>query len=187
MSNLFDFVLIMVSLVLAIGVTNLVQGCSELIRRRAHVRLQPIALIWAASLFLVAALYWWSLWDLRGAEWHFPDFFFMLLAPTLFHVGASLLVSTNSSERSSTFEAIRVPFMLTMAAFTTIVTWDGWVVGAEPAWTPYRPIQLWSIGLYLAGVVLDSNRAQYVIAWLVFVTYTVAGFFFRFLPGAFGT
>lgn len=181
----------MVSLVLAIGVTHLVQGVANLVRLRGSIKIEPLPLVWAASLFLVAALYWWSLWDLRAAEWRFPLFFFMLLAPTLLYVAASLLISTAAVEAGATmqseFDRIRVPFMVIMAAFSVVVTWDGWIVGTESAWTRYRPVQLWSIGLYVAGAVVGNVRAQQVIAWLVLLTYVVAGFFFRFLPGAFAS
>lgn len=181
----------MVSLVLAIGVTHLLHGVADLVRWRGRVRLDWVPLVWAASLFLVAALYWWSLWDLRGAEWRFPLFFFMLLAPTLLHVAASLLISTEAVEAGasvqSEFDRIRVPFMIVMAMFSVVVTWDGWVVGVEPSWTVYRPIQVWTIGLYGAGALFAGVRLQRAIAILALTTYVVAGFFFRFMPGAFGS
>ena len=169
MSDLFSFVLAMVSLVLAIGVTHLVQDAAKLVRQRQQIRLEPVVFVWAAALFLVAALYWWSLWDFRGAEWRFPLFFYMLLAPTLFHIAASLLVSGRGGVEEGTeseFERIRVPFMVVMALFSVVVICDGWVVGVEPLWTIYRPVQLWSIALYLVGAVLPSPRARLPVAWL---------------------
>jgi hypothetical protein len=189
--DIFNFILVMVSLVLAIGVTHLVQGVAELIRMRGAIRLDALAFIWAASLFLVAAIYWWSLWDLRGADWHFPTFFYLLLAPTLLHVAASLLISTGAVESGATmrseFERIRMPFMLIMTVFSVVVMLDGWIVGAEAPWTPYRPVQIWTICLYASGALLAGARAQTIIAILVLSTYTFAGFIMRFMPGAFGS
>ncbi|WP_412061291.1 hypothetical protein [Rubrivirga sp. IMCC45206] len=190
MTDLFSFILVMVSLVLAIGVTHLVQGVADIVRRRGTVRVEPLQLAWAAALFLVAALYWWSLWDLRAAEWRFPLFFGMLLAPTLLHIAASLLVSTDGDEAGpgAAFEQIRVPFMVVMALFSVVVMLDGWAVGSETTWwTVYRPIQLWTVGLYGAGAVLGGARAQRAIAGLALATYVAAGFVFRLLPGAFGS
>ncbi|MEM1181915.1 MAG: hypothetical protein AAGM22_26450 [Acidobacteriota bacterium] len=191
MNDLFSFILTMVSLVLAIGVTHLVQDAARLVRQRRDVELEPVVFVWVASLFLVGALYWWSLWDFRGAEWRFPLFFYMLLAPTLFHIAASLLVSSRGDGAAeeggeSQFERIRVPFMVIMAMFSVIVMGDGWVVGVEPGWTEYRPLQLWSVAIYLIGAAVSSSNAQYLLAWLALVTYVVAGFFYRLLPGAFG-
>ena len=159
----------MVSLLLAIGVTHLVQNAAVLVRRRRQVRLEPVVFVWAASLFLVAALYWWSLWDFREVAWRFPLFFYMLLAPTLLHVAASLLVSGASGSETavdgrSEFKQVRTPFMIVMALFSVVVMGDGWVVGVEPVWTVYRPLQLWSVALYVVGALLKNPRAQHLIA-----------------------
>jgi hypothetical protein len=191
MSDIFNFILVMVSLVLAIGVTHLVSGVAALVRLRGRVRLEPLVLVWAASLFLLAAIYWWSLWDLRSAQWRFPHFFYLLLAPTLLHVASSLLVSTDPEDVkhgvSSEFERVRIPFMAVMCVFSVLVMADGWVVGAEQLWTPYRPVQIWTIGLYAMGAISGRAAVQRAVAGLALLTYTVAGFFFRFMPGAFGS
>lgn len=191
MSDIFNFILVMVSLVLAIGVTHLVSGVATLVRLRGRVRIEPLVLVWSASLFLVAAIYWWSLWDLRGAQWRFHHFFYLLLAPTLLHVGSSLLVSSDPHHADpavpSEFERIRVPFMIVMCAFSVLVMADGWVVGAERLWTPYRPIQIWTVGLYALAAVSGAGAVQRAVAGLALTTYVVAGFLFRFMPGAFGS
>ena len=126
----------------------------------------------------------------------FPLFFYMLLAPTLLHIAASLLVSgkkrgesdgDENGDGDSGFEQVRVPFMIVMAVFSILVMGDGWVLGVEPIWTPYRPLQLWSVALYVLGASIRDARAETFLAWLAIVTYVVAGFFYRFLPGAFGS
>ncbi|MEO7966754.1 MAG: hypothetical protein ABIT38_22880 [Gemmatimonadaceae bacterium] len=192
MTDLFSFVLVMVSLVLAIGVTHLVQGVTEILRVQGGIRRDPLPLIWAGSLFLVAAIYWWSLWDLRNVHWRFHHFFYMLLAPTLLHVAASLLVSTKpvdagGFQKGSQFDRVRLPFMIVMALFSIVGTLKGLVVGAEPLWTAYRPIQLWGIALYVTGALLPGAVSQRIIAALVFISYVASGFFFRLIPGAFGS
>lgn len=191
MTDIFNFILVMVSLVLAIGVTHLVHGVASLMRRRGRAGLEPLTLVWAASLFFVAAQYWWSLWDFRGVDWRFHHFLYLLIAPALLHVAASLLVSTDAVEAGvnprSEFDRIRVPFMAVMATFSAVVTLDGWIVGAESFWTDFRPIQLWVVGLYVAGASLASGRAQRIIAGLVLVSYLVAGLYFRSMPGAYGS
>jgi len=85
------------------------------------------------------------------------------------------------------FDRIRLPFMVVMAAFSIVVAFDGWIVGVESFWTNYRPIQLWTVGLYVAGTSLAGVRAQRIVAGLVLVTCLVAGFFLRYVPGAFGS
>ncbi|MGQ0659468.1 hypothetical protein [Sphingosinicella sp.] len=189
--DLFNFILVMVSLILAIGVTHLIQRVAEIIRIRDTVPLDWLQLTWALSLFLLAALYWWSLWDMRNADWTFPKYFLVLLSPTLLNFAVSLLVATDRASDTATapfnLARIRLPFMLIMAASMVAVSWDAWLVGTEPAWTAYRPIQVFVIGLYFAGAALPGLTAQRVIAGLVLLTYVIGGFVYRLLPGAFAS
>ena len=181
----------MVSLLLAIGVTHLVQGVATVIRNKRLAKRNSLPLLWSVTLFLVAAIYWWSLYDLRNAEWNFPTFFYLLMAPTLFHIASSLIVSDNSLDTvfddESGFARVRVPFMVVMALFSIIVTWDGWVLGVEGVWTAYRPLQLFVIALFFCGAFFSNIVVQWIIAIAAFMLYLFAGFFFRFLPGAFGS
>ena len=54
-------------------------------------------------------------------------------------------------------------------------------------WTVYRPVQLWIIALYFARAFLPGAFSQRIIAGLAFISYVTAGFFFRFVPEAFGS
>jgi hypothetical protein len=190
-TDIFNFILVMVSLILAIGVTHLIQRIAEIIRARDAVPLDWLQLTWALSLFVVAVIYWWSLWDMRNANWIFPKFFFLLLAPTLLNFAVSLLVASDPAPGGSgarfDLARIRVPFMLVMAAFTFLVTWDAYFIGTEPAWTAYRPVQIWSLSLYLIGAAARSVVAQRAVGVLTLLTYVIAGLIYRFLPGAFGS
>ncbi|MFV1988926.1 MAG: hypothetical protein ACC682_16770 [Gemmatimonadota bacterium] len=111
--TLFEFILVMVSLILAIGVTHLLQGVAAIVQQRKELDFSWVPLVWASYLFLVTAAHWWSLWDMRGADWTFPAFFFVLLPPTLLYLAVSLLVSsgpgTGGTSMAADFLEIRVP------------------------------------------------------------------------------
>ena len=72
--------------------------------------------------------------------------------------------------------------MVVMARSSIVVMLDGWIVRTEPPWTVYRPVQIWTIGLYIVGALAAGARAQHIVACLVLTTYVVAGFFIRFMP-----
>ena len=119
--SLFEFILVMMSLVLAIGVTHLLQEIAVIVQYRDTLQLDWVVITWGASLFVVSAIYWWSLWDFRALQWTFPGFFFLLLAPTLLYVAVSLLVSADVTEPgislAAHFERIRLPFLIVMTLF----------------------------------------------------------------------
>ena len=187
--TLFEFIMVMVSLVLAIGVTHLLQGMVKIVRHRDMIAREWVRLVWAASLFTAAAVYWWSLWDFRLAGWTYPDFFFVLLAPTSLFTAISLLVSPETTSSTTSqyvpFEEVRPLFMVVMLVYTIVWSADGWVVGIEPAWNELRIPQIVTAAVFLTGAVSSRRIAQFIaILWLISTVFT--GFSPRFQPGAFG-
>lgn len=188
--NLFEFVLVMVSLVIAIGVTHLLQHVSQLVRLRTEIEFGAVPLIWMVTLFLYAVAYWWALWDWRALEWTFPRFFFLLLAPTLLYVGITLLAAPEAARaRGSTvtsFETVRRPFFLVLATFQALVSFDGWILGAEPFWNRLRWLQAGLFTLYLVGAAAQRPAAQKLVAVVVLCILTFLTFGLRYFAGAFG-
>ncbi len=187
--TLFEFILVMVSLVLAIGVTHLLQGVVNIVRHREAIALEWVRLVWAASLFSSSAVYWWSLWDFRLAQWTYGVFFFVLLAPTSLFVAISLLFSPEPASSATSpyvpFEDVRPLFMTVMLAYTVVWSADGWLLGVEPAWSGLRAGQTISVVVFLTGIV-SSKRIAQIIAILWLLSSLGTGFGPRFEPGAFG-
>lgn len=188
--SLFEFVLVMTSLVLAIGITHLLQHVADIVRHRKILRIDWVPLVWMGSLFISPASYWWALWDFRDLQWTFPSFFFLLATPTLLYIAISLLVSANvtapNASLAASFEKVRVPFMWVMVVFQTLITWDGWLLGVEPAWNSLRLIGLILVSLYIAGAVSPKRLVQRCVAVSVFAMFIIGTFVLRFSPGAFG-
>lgn len=188
--GLFEFVLVMVSLILAIGVTQLLREMALIIRHKNALVLDWAPLVWFATLFLYALGYWWSLWDFREVQWTYPGYFFLVLSPTLLYVAISLLASTDVSiegfSLQSSFESVRVPFLLTVAAFQLIGSWDGWLFAVEPVWNLLRATQVGLVLTCVAGTFSPSAKLQKIVSLSEFGLLVFAMFFLRFLPGAFG-
>lgn len=188
--SLFEFVLVMVSLVLAIGVTHLLREIASIVRHRDTLTVHWIPLAWIATLFLYSVSYWWALWDFQSLTWTFPGYFFLLVAPTLLYIAISLLVSADvavpGTSLLDSFERVRAPFFWLMAPFQILVTWDGWVFGVEPAWNSLRFPQVGLLAAYLVGAFSAHRRVQGVVATAAFGLLAFLLFVLRFLPGAFG-
>ena len=185
--TLFEFILVLVSLILAIGVTQLLRGVANVVRYRDELKLSWVPLCWAGTLFLLTAAHWWSLWDMRDTAWTFPTFFFLLLPPTLQYFAISLLVSWKlDSERASLqdeFQRIRVPFLGAVLLWTLIVMWDGAILGAEAIWNYLRANQ--SLGAVMLALGMFSPRwgIQKLVAVGMLLSASIGSFLLRFLPG----
>jgi len=68
----FEYLSVLVSIVIALALSELVQGWGALIRRRSDVRLYPLHLAWSVLVFLLMVQWWWGFWQYRAVEsWRF--------------------------------------------------------------------------------------------------------------------
>src|ERR1017187_7925998 len=89
----FEFLSIFVSIIIALGISNILSSAMRLIRRRGRVRMHYATLIWMAVLFLLQVLIWWAAFQRReSTHWTFFGFLLYLLMPILVSVPGYLLV-----------------------------------------------------------------------------------------------
>ncbi|MDX1482080.1 MAG: hypothetical protein R3315_10405 [Woeseiaceae bacterium] len=189
--HIFEFVLVMASLVLAIGLTSLLSVVASIISHRQVARLEWFPLIWIATLFLYVPGYWWSLWDFRDVSWTFPTYFFLLLMPTCLYIAMRLLGDALEPEdgipRGEAFERVRVPFFLALILMQGTGALDGWLLSVEPLWNDLRALQVFLILLFIVGALSPRLSVQKPVAALNFLLMVFAMFVLRFLPGAFSS
>lgn len=187
--QIFEFVLVMVSLVLAIGFTSLLSVVASMISDRQVRKIEWYPLIWIATLFLYVPGYWWSLWDFRNVEWTFPAYFFLLLMPTCLYIAMSLLGealdSDGDTSRAAAFDQVRVPFFVALTLMQTTGALDGWLLAVEPMFNTLRWVQVVLIMLFIVGAMTSRIAVQKVVAIVNLVLMVFAMFGLRYLPGAF--
>ena len=187
--QIFEFVLVMVSLVLAIGFTRLLSVVAKIIGHRKSQAIEWYPLIWIATLFLYVPGYWWSLWDFREVEWTFPAYFFLLLMPTFLYIAMNLLGDALEPEdgvsRSDAFDDVRIPFFVALILMQSTGAVDGWLLSVEPILNSLRYVQVTLILLFVVGALTSRLVVQKIVAAANLVLMVFAMFFLRFLPGAF--
>ena len=90
--SLFEFVSVIIAVVLALGLGQLLVGVSALLKARRRVHGYAPHAIWLANLFVLILIHWWAQWDLRDVEWTYPTFLYVVLGPTLLFLSVSLLM-----------------------------------------------------------------------------------------------
>jgi hypothetical protein len=170
----FEYLSVMISIVLGLGVTQLLTGLGQLVRARHEVRLYLPTLLWMLSLLAVHVQSWWSSFGLRNqAEWSFGTFALVLLQPMLLFLLAALLTpeldGQASSEtgrkdlRASYFRHRRPFFVLFIGVLAVSVAKEIALQAALP-----EPLNLAAHGVFLAlgliGLSTSSARAHAVIA-----------------------
>jgi hypothetical protein len=80
----FEYLSVLVSIIVGLALTQLLSGTARLIQVRARVRPHATTLLWVATLFLLDTQIWWAAFERRDIrEWNFFLFLFYLLQPTI--------------------------------------------------------------------------------------------------------
>jgi hypothetical protein len=85
----FSYLSVLLSIIVGLAVTQILQGVRVLILARSTARLYAPSLIWAALLLLIATQMWWSAFELREQ----PVWTFWLYGIILIQVGLLYLAS----------------------------------------------------------------------------------------------
>jgi len=88
----FEYLSVLISIVLGLGITQLLLGFSRWLEQRNSFKAYGPAIAWSGFLLLVHLQTWWSMFGLRGyAEWNFLQFSIVLLQPILLFLLAVLV------------------------------------------------------------------------------------------------
>jgi hypothetical protein len=89
----FDYLSVLISIVLGLALANLLTGAAALIRARDRTKIYWPALAWMALLFLVAVQIWWQMFTMRAiAPWHFGAFLVVMMEPVLVFLLTAIIV-----------------------------------------------------------------------------------------------
>ena len=88
----FDYLSVLISIVLGLGISHVLASAAQLVRYRSAVRFYPPTLVWLALLFLVHVQIWWAVFELRSVpEWSFVGFVLVLALPVMAYLASVLL------------------------------------------------------------------------------------------------
>jgi hypothetical protein len=87
----FGYLAVILSIILGLSVTQLLQGLSQVINARERVRIYWPAITWALLLLLIDVQAWWSMFGYRNRHaWTFLQFAILLLETILLYLLAAL-------------------------------------------------------------------------------------------------
>ena len=179
--DLFEFILIITSVIYAMSVAQILSGVSRLAQTDVSIRWYLPHALWTLTLFVWIFLVWWSAWEFRDLNWTFPLYLYMALAPTLIFFACSLLIPQTISGQQLDMEAhfnkIRRPFIGSFLLATLAAVLDGSALADEPLRIPGRIGHVVLIATVFTGLFTTNKRAHTMIAAvaiaaLVYITVT---------------
>ena len=132
----FSYLTVLVSIILGLGITQLLTGVGRMLNARMRVRQYWPVNLWVALLLLIHIQAWWAMFELRShATWTFTAFLVVLLLPIVLYLAAALVLPEFAGEapidlRANYYAHARWFFgllilMLVVSAVRPIVLGDG--------------------------------------------------------------
>lgn len=124
----FELLAIPLSLILGLGITNILSDVSDAIRDRERVPLHWLPLAWAFLIFLFQVQYFFVLWDFyeSGMVWTWPNFGPALFNCIILYLSAGLVLP---GRRNSDCESLLMDFekhgrlsLITLAMMLVVVS-----------------------------------------------------------------
>ena len=184
--TLFEYISVLVSIILSFGVVRLLDGVSVALRRNSG---SPLLGLWILIALWLHVHVWWVLWSYKDAAWSYPRFLLFLASPFLLYSIAITLVPgglTTATRGQDLFYSVRVRFFGLLATWMAVVSLINWQVLDTPLLTRVRLGHVGYIALCGVGAASPKPRVQVLVLALnvVVMVLLVARVFYA--PGAAG-
>lgn len=185
--TLFEFVTVIISMILALSVGNLLLGTAALVKKRRQVRMSAIHALWTLTLLTLPLSFWWSLWDLLDQAWTFPQFCYAVLGPIALFFATAVFMPDATGEEEIDLEAhffgVRPIFLGTLLGYLVVTWFDGYLLAGLPWAGAVGRVNMIGVTTVLIGLA-TKNRLYHLCASALLV-----GMFFflllaRYLPGS---
>ena len=121
--SLFEFLMVFVSIIVGLGVTEILTGVAMHIRHRESVQGYWVHSAGVVLIFIALIQNWWELWDRRDfAEWTFLGLVLMLIPPASLYLVAHLIFPeplAGSDLRNYYYERLRPVWLLAILTAAT--------------------------------------------------------------------
>lgn len=88
----FEYVTVLISIILGLGITHILTGIADLIHKSERVTLYWPHIIWVLFVLLLHIQEWWLLYELKNYQpWRLPTFLFIMAYPVNLFLLARLL------------------------------------------------------------------------------------------------
>lgn len=92
MISAFEYVTVLISIILGLGITQILTGIADLVHQSKRVKIYGPHLLWVLIVLVLHVQEWWVTFDLRTfAPWRLPIFLFVMIYPIILFILARLL------------------------------------------------------------------------------------------------
>lgn len=152
--SLFEFVTVMISMILALSLGQLLSGVSFLLKTERNIHRYLPHSLWLACIGVTVINHWWSLWDFRDLPWDYATFIYILIAPTLVSLAVGLIAPDQSGsgpiDLQMQFTRIRKTFASVFSVYVLAMWFDGPLLAGQD---PLGPIGVLHVPILAASLI----------------------------------
>ena len=184
----FNYLSVLISIILALGMTRVLAGVGEMLQARSRRRIYWVHAVWIVNLFLYLVVAWWIFYRWRNQQpWTFFLFLFVLISPTILFLASLLLFPSEGAldqfiDYKKHFYANHRAFFAIFSMFTLVDIVDTLLKGI-PHFLELGPQYVISNSLYFAGLAtaaITRNERYHQFFALFFLVQTIIASFALF-------
>lgn len=174
----FSYLSVLISIVLALGMTRVLAGIGEMLQARKRSRIYWVHIVWTVNLFVYLVVAWWIFYRWRGQQpWTFYLFIFVLISPTILYLASIVLFPPESQmdkpvDYKAHYYANHRAFFIAFGLFTPVDIVDSLLKGV-PHFLSLGPQYFVSSVLYFIGLttaaITRSERYHEIYSIFFFV------------------
>ena len=178
----FSYLSVLISIVLALGMTRVLAGVGEMLQARSRRRIYWVHAVWALNLFIYQVVAWWVFYRWRyEQQWTFFLFVFVLVSPTVLYLAALLLFPREAASADDSinykthFYANHRAFFIVLLIYGPVDIADTLLKGVH-RFFELGPAYMISMTLFLTGVTtaaITRNQRFHQFYALFFLIQTV--------------
>lgn len=167
--DVFEYVAVMVTVVLALGLSHLLSALASMLVHPERARLYWVHSVWIASILALHLQAWLVLWTRRHQEeFPFSQVTMMLVAAALIFVTAKVLVPEASSGKAvdlrEHFFRVRRPLFATLSVFWLFPTVGTLIATSASIGDTSMLFRFSLMGLSISGLLVRDARFHAVLA-----------------------
>lgn len=170
----FEYVSILVSIILGLGITQILSSFSDLLYHYKTIRFYWPHTIWVMFILFLHIQDWFITYQLRNKPvWHLPELLFVLLYPIMLFIAAKMLLPTNDEEERSNMKVFfksQFPVIFFIIAISILISILFNILLLQKEILQQIPLILFfSAMLYISLKKIDSEKLHALIAIVIAV------------------
>jgi len=173
----FEFVMVVISIIIGLAIAEILMGFVEILRRRSFGQIYWLHAVWAFQTFIIAVQQWTSRWFMQSFDdWNYLSMLLLLLPSVALFLACGLLFPKEDVDLRGYYYQQRAIFFSILLGMTVLYSVHAWFLYGNPPGGRGDRFRLLVILTYLPLIASSRPKVHTIFtaahAAIVFVSFT---------------